>query len=328
MIKARGGGLLLATSLAWRAGRRDEALEMTGELEQLLPHLEGEVEYARALNGLATFLSAAGQPERVLALVDPLIRADDDGIPQHNLDLGLAYMMRGISLSKLGALTEARSALVCAMDYIERIQGTDGVASGAVLANQGLVEQKLGELERAEQYYREAVDGTARRLGKRHDGHVLALGSLARIQIELRDWPEAEALHRELLELQLEVFGPEHFQVAWTRSGLGRCAEERGDFGAAADEYREAARIRASLGDAKHALQSWTDAARVEERRGEIDRAMEAWREALGQAKASPAAGDEVEALRALARLSRAKGDEPAAREFEARANELADRTP
>mgnify|MGYP001211640770 CR=1 FL=1 len=299
-LAQRVGGLLLATTVAMRRGRTEQALELTLELERLSETLGVSFANRRALNGVATFLVGLGQPARALLLAERSLVQGSNGSPREELELATAHLVRGVAAQRLGRIDDARLALGCARELAENHAISDPNLRATVLANLGSLELQQGDAALAEPYLRAAYSVVRAELGPRHPVYDPALASLARVTLELGRWEESFELHSELLERQSARSGPDSPEAAGPRLALARCSEERGELDAALEQLQRAASSFEDAGQFARALAPLRDVARIEQGLGHVDRSLDALESALTCAARADRLAQERAALEPL----------------------------
>lgn len=85
-------------------------------------------------------------------------------------------------------------------------------------------------------------------LGRTHapesDGTMSAIGALAIVYTRIQRYDEAEALHREGVEMQIRIDGPEHPSTLTTQDNLGMFYLQTEDYELAESAFREVLEIR------------------------------------------------------------------------------------
>ncbi len=280
-LSQRVGGLLLATTVALRRGRTEQALELTAELERLSESLGASFASRRALNGVATFLLGLNEPQRALALAELSLAQGDRGSVRDAFELATAHLVRGVASQRLGRVDDARLALGCALELVEGQPVSEPVLHATVLANLGALEQAQRGAAAAEPYLRAAHDVARAELGPRHPVYEAGLTSLARVTLELGRWEPSRELHAELLQRQAARSGDDSPQTAPTRIALARCAEELGEAALARQELRRAAQSFEDAGEFARAVAPWRLCARLERRTGALEPALDALERAV-----------------------------------------------
>jgi tetratricopeptide (TPR) repeat protein len=174
---------------------------------------------------------------------------------------------------------EARQAIDDYLVHALVIQNQLGNDQGRadVLNALGVAYEQLGQLEQADDNYRQAA-ALREEIGDTR-GIAITLRNLARLST-LRGRPteagEQLARARELLTGLGDRRG-----LADIHNDLGVLAEERGDYRAALAEYRGALQMRQDLGDERGLAESYNNVGFAYYLLGEHDNAMVYWRQAL-----------------------------------------------
>lgn len=120
----------------------------------------------------------------------------------------------------------------------------DPRAQAELLRILGRVEQKLGNLEKAEGLLGEALETERRVRGEGSREYAASLEEMALLRTAQARFAEGEKLAREALEVSRKISGKAHPAVARGLETLGTVMEEKGDYKAAAAVMREAVAAR------------------------------------------------------------------------------------
>ena len=255
-------GLEVRALQARLAGDPERARTLMTELAALAPD---DVELAIAAGEAAGELGDGDAAERALAravALDPLH-------PR-------AWFLRGKYAIRAGRAREAVDEhLVRALVLQNKLRNEQGRAD--VLNAFGVGYQRLGELERAEEFYRQAAELRGQ-LGDRR-GHATTLRNLAAIAAIRGDFTAAEGRLAEALAI-LEELG-DRAGIADLYNERGVLEEERGRAAAALDDYRRALELRRRLGDQRGVAESQNNVGYAYFLLGEYDNARAYWQQAL-----------------------------------------------
>ena len=118
--------------------------------------------------------------------------------------------------------------------------------------NVGSLARDRGDLAKAEQLHRRALDGFMATLGKAHVNTCAAMGNLAKTLARAGKLDEAEQLFRDALEGFVTSLGESSGDAITARRNLARHLADRGKHAEAEAAYRRA--IEAADGDARDDL--------------------------------------------------------------------------
>ncbi len=209
---------------------------------------EGNMDVAESLESLGVLKRAEGRlddSERFYRQALAIARGTTPPQPDRTVrilhGLGVGQSQRGDEKAAWATFQEAfelsRQGAV-----LERTRGE-------LLTSAGVTLRRLGDYERAEAWYREALDIQRRVLGPRHAEVGTLLNNLGVLMSQTGRYEEAVAMNREALDVRLSVFGAEHPIVANSMLNLAGSLERRNDMGAAEDLYVRALHVvRRSLG--------------------------------------------------------------------------------
>lgn len=117
-------------------------------------------------------------------------------------------------------------------------------------------------------------------------GRSYALNALGNLFIEIQDYPAAQAIHEENLEIARQLNDP--LLIADAQAMLGLAMSRQGDYSAASSLLKEALALRLEMGDKRNAAIALTATASVFAAQGHGVRAARLWgaiealRETLG----------------------------------------------
>ena len=172
----------------------------------------------------ATGLLMLGKLDEASALLDRIEAELDDPA---ELDTFLSNT-RGLIALQGGQFAQAAALLEETVRRHRLKPDPDAEAVARSLSNLAWARERLGEPEKAEASYREALELARRQLG---DDHPMVATSLNNLGACLKDQgriDEAADAYRQALELRLRVLGEEHLQTAQTRANLAILEAEAG----------------------------------------------------------------------------------------------------
>ncbi|MBL8898858.1 MAG: serine/threonine protein kinase [Planctomycetes bacterium] len=251
-------------------GRFDAAIEVGTEALELQRAILGDAQHpqlAFALDNLGCLLRDRGRFDEALALfaeAEAIFR----GAPgQHQRDLAICLSEAGSALRLAGRAAEARSKLEEARELHAAHERGPSAAAAATFEHLALSLLSLGELEAALEAASTAEELRRAVHGERHHLVGRALEVLSAIHAARGDRDALELVTRELHELRLAHYGPDHW-ITWhdvpglvsalvargaedeARSLIARCAEV---LGRALPEHHEARRAAERLRATLHA---------------------------------------------------------------------------
>ncbi len=130
------------------------------------------------------------------------------------------------------------------------VLGEDHWSTGYCIAWTGTVYRGLGESERAEEWFRRAVDNRKKCLGDKHPNYGTALDNLAGMCADRGDFAAAEPLKRQSLEIRKAAYGGNDPTYAIGLHNLAYLYMEMNRYDQAEPLFRDALRInKQALGD-------------------------------------------------------------------------------
>jgi CHAT domain-containing protein/Tfp pilus assembly protein PilF len=188
------------------------------------------------------------------------------------------------------------------------------------LNNLGIVAQERGDLAKAEQYHRQALE-IQEQLAPRSLAVTTSLNSLGIVAKERGELAKADQYHRRALEIR-ERLAPGSLDVAESLNNLGVVADKRGDLGRADQYYRQGLEIHEKLAPGSlNVAESLGNLGIVAQERGELTKADQYFRQALTiREKLAPGRIETAQLLADLAAVLRGRQQPEVAAQFYARA--------
>ncbi|MCP3915671.1 MAG: serine/threonine protein kinase [bacterium] len=225
----------------WRASLASEG-RSANEIEAATAPV---LEMQRCVN--ATDVAQATLAETILDRAVDAIARDfvDQPLVGAALRASVAAVYRAIGLPGK-ALAQGKLALAAR----RRELGNDHSDTLAAINNVGLMHHELGELEKAQDFYVEALERKRRLLGDEHLETMTSAHNLGSLLRERGRLEEAERCFRELIECTTRVLGEDHPNTLDAVGGMGVILEEQGRFADAEAHKRRALEgLREALGD-------------------------------------------------------------------------------
>lgn len=256
--------LEIAAREAALRGESKEAQEILRELVERYPHdLEARVD-------LASSYGEAGLLADGRRILEEVVEIS----PRHPRAW---YLLAKYSIQAGDLRPAVEEYLVRALVIQNQLGNEQGRAD--VLNAMGVAYHRLGELERAEERYREAAE-LRRRVGDTR-GAAATLRNLGSIASMRGRYDEAETLYARVGELLEDL--DDHHGLASLQNRLGLLAEERGRYREALELYRRSLKMRRDLGDARTLTESYNNVGYAYYLLGEYENARVYWRQALDQ---------------------------------------------
>jgi tetratricopeptide (TPR) repeat protein len=224
------------------------------------------------------------------------------------------YILRGNSYVAVGQLETGRDDYVATLDLSMKFESEAerDAARSAAVCNLGIVYFQLGDLDKAEELYREALAGyevTHNRLGQAN-----ALGNLGNVYLERGELDKAEENYGKALAIHQETGSTRG--EAWDLCNLGVVYAQRGDLDKAEKHFNEALVIDEESGDRLGQANALGNLGNVYSRRGELDKAEEYHKRALAIHEQIGDKVDQAADLGSLGVLAEQRGDRDTARQL------------
>jgi tetratricopeptide (TPR) repeat protein len=221
-----------------------QLLERALAQERELPG-QNAIEIAVTVNNLSiahTMQGAYADAEQILR--EALTRISRDLADDHPTTANLLENL-GLALRGQGKAAEALIYLERALEIERRFFGEMHPEVAQSLSNLGVTQRHLGRYVSALHNQERAIavaetvyeGGGQRPLASMH-------GALGNVLRRLGFLDASVAHHRKALEIELTVYGPEHFELAGTYDNLGRALRHLGQLGEAVDCFHQALRIK------------------------------------------------------------------------------------
>ena len=286
------GGRLASLTLARKSalqGDPEQAQQLLAKLAERFPDdLETAVALADAQAQSGRFGEARAVLERVVA------KAPNH--PRATFLLGKYAILGG----------ESRKAvddyLVRALVVQNNLRSDEGRAD--VENAFGVAYRELGDLEHAEERYREA-GALRQKIGDRR-GYATTLRNIAQIETARGQFDEAGKTLASAVSI-LDALGDASGRADAVNE-MGVMEEARGDYRKALDRYREALQIRHTLGDRRAEAESLNNVGYANQLLGDLDNASVYWHQALDLYRQTGNREGEILVTQSLGQLEIAQG--------------------
>lgn len=288
------GGLIGTAWFAWRASfERDQAIAARTLAEQRRELAErNEAKAAAVLSFLNHDILGAADPTRSpgqdVSLVDVVKRAAatiDGGslASQPGVEAAVRHTL-GATFASLGLYADAERHARAAVDLARAGGESERVALADNLAMLADLRWNAHDYETAEPLYREAL--ALVRTSDRRQERIRAAtvrARLANLLADKGDLTAAEELHRQVLDLRIELLGAEHADVSSSLHNLGSIRVDLGDLDGGARAFQAALDMRLKLFGPLNESVALTrmELAGIEFRRGNYLAAADATREVV-----------------------------------------------
>jgi len=183
---------------------------------------------------------------------------------------------RAVALGNLGIIYLYRGDLDKAEEYYQQALDIhreigNRLGEAQALANLGSVYFRRDEMEKAEEYYKQALE-TFREIGNRL-GEAQALRTLGFAYGLLDHLDRAEAYHKQALEIDREI-GNRLYEAADLGS-LGNVYFQRGELEKAEDYHKQALEIYREIGNRRGEVQTLYKLSDVYYKRSDVDKAID-----------------------------------------------------
>jgi protein O-GlcNAc transferase len=190
--------------------------------------------------------------------------------------------VQAAALGNLGLIAQKRGDLNAAEDFHKRsltLNEAIGRKTGTAhqLGNLGLIAQKRGDLNAAEDFYKRSL-ALNEAIGRK-TGAANQLGNLGTIALERGDLNAAEDFQMRSLALN-EAIGRKE-GMARAIGNLGTIAQKRGDVNEAEDFYRRCLALHEVLGHKEGIAIQLGNLGLIAETRGQMAEACQLWRKAV-----------------------------------------------
>ena len=217
---------------------RDRAEKVSGFLAGLFRTSDPYAGAGRGLTAREILDSGAVRIDRELA-------GQPDARAQMLFEMGRAYF-------GLGVRDRARRFVETSLAIWRRTSPQAGTEIARTLDFLGVVLREQGELDAAEQAYRDALRVRVELLGPRHREVARTLNGLAGVLRAKGRFRDADSVSRLAVAIDEAGLGRNPIDLAESLDGLAQAVEERGDFSAAAGLYRRVLSLREQALGATH----------------------------------------------------------------------------
>jgi tetratricopeptide (TPR) repeat protein len=269
---------------------------------------------ARALNDLGVVRQDRGDLDEAADLFRESLDVRRRLGREDNLGIAITTSNLSVVLYRRNDLEGATAMAENALDLLRRTLGGDHQRTLVVQSNLAAFQSVRGDHEGSAAQHRDILERRIRLFGSRHASVAYSRTMLANELVLLEDYPAAEQLLVDALDVQREA-GITDAAVMSTLRVLGDTRRATGRDDAALANYDEAlAAARSLLGDAHSDVASLHARRATQlERLGRMDEAARAWDDALGVAERADEDagwGDELRAERDafVARTGRGSG--------------------
>jgi tetratricopeptide (TPR) repeat protein/TolB-like protein len=287
-----GNERLAALAQARQAGLRGDPEAAQKVLSGLVERFPGDVDTAVAL------AEAYGQSGHFTEGRDLLVKVVETA-PNHPRAW---YLLGKFSILAGESRKAVDDYLVHALVVQNNLRSQQGRAD--VLNAFGVAYRELGELERAEEKYKEAAD-LRKAVGDRR-GYGTTLRNLAQIQTSRGAHDDAA----KTLASAIEIFDSlgDKAGRADAVNDLGVNEEARGNYRQALERYREALQLRRELGDKRAEAESLNNVGYANQLLGNSDNASVYWQQALDLYRETGNREGEIVVTQSLGQLQLAQG--------------------
>lgn len=241
------GLLLIVAQCRLRAKQTELARPLVEESLQLRAERWGEdsLEYATGLGTRAEILTAEGKREEALEITERIVEIKEGALGKDHPDYYSSLADLGTMLYLAGERERAVEVLTDSLEGKRRLLGRDHFDVITNLNNLGRALKSVGRLEEARGHYQESVSLSERLVGPDHPKTLIRLVNYADLVFEVRDFPEAGELYRDVMARHRADDVASLRQVARARLGLAKVAahqrESEADslFQEAVEAYRE-----------------------------------------------------------------------------------------
>jgi CHAT domain-containing protein/tetratricopeptide (TPR) repeat protein len=184
-----------------------------------------------------SYQNEIGDAKRLIATLEDIGRMGDEARAQ----LGLAVRLAADCARRAeeGDYEGAAGLAERQLEITRRYLGSAHYETAMRLRDLGYFLNELGETERAERLFLESLDVERRLLGD-HPNVANTLNHLAGLNLERNDYPAAERLYREALDVLDRSVGQTYPDVAMVYSNLAVLSKRKHDFASAEAFYRRA----------------------------------------------------------------------------------------
>jgi tetratricopeptide (TPR) repeat protein/TolB-like protein len=283
--------------IAFLAQARQASLRGDPELAQqilsrLVDRFPGDLDSAVAL---AEAYGQSGQLSQAQHVLERVASA----APNHPRALYLLGKYSILAGESRRAVDDYLARAMVVQNNLRSLQGRADVLNAF-----GVAYRDLGDLERAQEQYRQAAD-LRLEIGDKH-GYGTTLRNVAQIQTARGNHAEAT----RTLASAMEIFTSlgDRAGLADAVNDLGMMEESRGSYGNALKRYREALQIRRELGDRRAEAESLNNVGYANQLLGDFDNASVYWHQALDLYKSTGNREGEILVTQSLGQLELAQG--------------------
>jgi serine/threonine protein kinase/Tfp pilus assembly protein PilF len=213
-----------------RLGRYEDAEPLLQQSLSTQRKVVGEdhLDYGVTLGYLADLAEARGELDSAQVLYERAVATYREHLDPLARELGGILARQSNVLIARGEYDAARETLTETLD-IYRSRGEDTPHEADVTSRLGYLYRALGDLDRAEQYSRQALGLRQRFLREDHPLLGESLNNLAAILDDRGEREEAAAYYRRALEILEAAFGPNSDRVGAVLGNLGLLLTDIGD---------------------------------------------------------------------------------------------------
>ncbi|HEY0681585.1 MAG TPA: tetratricopeptide repeat protein [Steroidobacter sp.] len=232
----------------------------------------------------ATLLGTIGRVYGSMGLYESSVELLEDALQsririhgERDPAVALARANLGWALCDRGQLDACAEQLDAALAMQKELLGADAVAIAPTLLAHGRLAQLRGELDKAEQYFKDSLEVYRTHEQERTSAAASVMNELAGLYTYRNDYERAATLYRAALDIDRHALGNDHPQVGMHVQNLAFVLQSQGKLGEAAPLFTESLQILSKVLGETHpmTLDATANYGRFLHRRGELTRAEE-----------------------------------------------------
>ncbi|MBM0104508.1 serine/threonine protein kinase [Steroidobacter sp. S1-65] len=230
----------------------------------------------------ATLLGTIGRVYGSMGLYESSVELLEDALQsririhgERHPDVALAHANLGAAFCDRGQLDACGEQLDRALAMQKELLGTEAVAIAPTLLAHGRLAQLRGELDNAEQFFKDSLAVYRLHQQERSSAAASVMNELAGLYTYRNEYERAATLYRAALDIDRQALGNDHPQVGMHVQNLGFVLQSQGKLSEAAPLFTESLQILSKVLGETHpmTLDATANYGRFLHRRGDLQQA-------------------------------------------------------